>query len=66
MRKNKNILVVVPRERIKNYVSTVIKAELRDLKPVILHTKKMTDPEWTSFVVADGVSGLSLKMKCVT
>ena len=40
MRKNKNILVVVPRERIKNYVSTVIKAELRDLKPVILYAKK--------------------------
>lgn len=40
MRKNKNILVVVPRERIKKYVSTIIKAELRDLKPAIIYSKK--------------------------
>lgn len=33
MRKNKNILVVVPKRRDKNYVTTVIKGELRDLKP---------------------------------
>lgn len=33
MRKNKNILVAVPKRRFKNYVTTVIKGELRDLKP---------------------------------
>ncbi len=33
MRKNKNILVVVPKRRVKSYVTTVIKGELRDLKP---------------------------------
>lgn len=53
MRKNKNILVVVPRERIKNYVSTVIKAELRDLKPVIVYTKK-TDGSNVNFICCCG------------
>lgn len=53
MRKNKNILVVVPRERIKNYVSTVIKAELRDLKPISFYTKK-TDGSHIDFVCCCG------------
>lgn len=53
MRKNKNILVVVPRERNKNYVSTVIKAELRDLKPVIIYIKK-TDGSNANFICCCG------------
>ena len=53
MRKNKNILVVVPRERVKDYVSTVIKAELRDLKPAVIYAKK-TDGSRVNFICCCG------------